>query len=73
MKIRVGIDISIDEAVLKDSAKEAQLVRIGAAPQGEIEIDFWIPLLSPGLCKISGSTCKAFAWCRPPGRAWGLS
>jgi len=49
MKIRVGIDTSIDEAVLKDIAKEAWLVRIGAAPQGEIEIDFWIPLLSPGV------------------------
>ena len=50
MKIRVGIDTSIDQALLKDLAKEAQLVRIAEAPQGELEeleIDFWIPLLSP--------------------------
>ena len=45
--VRVGVDASLDEALLKDFTREAQLVRIAKEPQGEVEIDFWIPASSP--------------------------
>lgn len=47
MKVRVGVDAAVDHAVLKDFTREAQLVRIPKEPEGDVEVDFWIPLLSP--------------------------
>jgi phosphoglycerate dehydrogenase-like enzyme len=47
MKVRVGVDESIDEALLKDFTSEVELVRIPAEPHTEVEVEFWIPFLSP--------------------------
>src|SRR5260221_13069646 len=45
--VRVGVDASVDAALLKSFTKEVQVVRIATEPQGEVEVDFWIPLLPP--------------------------
>jgi phosphoglycerate dehydrogenase-like enzyme len=45
--VRVGVDASLDETLLKDFTPEAQLVRITRELEGEVEIDFWIPQSSP--------------------------
>jgi len=47
--VRVGVNESVDRALLKDFTREVQLVWIPDKPQGEIEVDFWIPLSHPGL------------------------
>jgi phosphoglycerate dehydrogenase-like enzyme len=44
--VRVGIEESIDESLLRGFTKEVELVRIPANPQDDIEIDFWISALS---------------------------
>jgi len=51
MTIRVGVDASVDEAMLEDFTKEVQLVRIAEEPQGEVEIDFWVPALPPKIVR----------------------
>src|ERR1700682_2438231 len=38
MMVRVGVDASIDEAVLADFTKEVQLLRIPEEPQEDIEV-----------------------------------
>ena len=45
--VRVGIDECVDEAMLQGFTNEAQFVRIAEEAQGEVDVDFWIPLLSP--------------------------
>jgi len=47
MKVRVGVDAAVDDAVLRNFTQEAQLVRIPKEPEVDVEVDFWIPLLSP--------------------------
>jgi phosphoglycerate dehydrogenase-like enzyme len=47
MKVRVGVDAAVEDAVLRNFTQEAQLVRIAKEPKGDVEVDFWIPLLSP--------------------------
>ncbi len=47
--VRVGVNESVDRALLKDFTREVQLVWIPDQPQGEIGVDFWIPLSHPGL------------------------
>src|SRR5882724_1058569 len=47
VSVRVGIDESIGQDLLEGFTNEAQLVPIAREPQGEIEIDFWIPSLPP--------------------------
>lgn len=47
MKVRVGIDLSVDEVLLEGFGNEVQFVRIPEDPEGEIEIDFWVPALRP--------------------------
>jgi phosphoglycerate dehydrogenase-like enzyme len=44
--MRVGIEDSIDSALL-DGFKGLELVRIPAAPSGDIAVDFWVAALSP--------------------------
>jgi phosphoglycerate dehydrogenase-like enzyme len=51
MMIRVGVDASIDEAVLADFTKEVQLVRIPEEPQEDIEIDFWVAAMPPKILR----------------------
>lgn len=51
MKVRVGVDASIDDAFLKDFSKEVQLVRIPEEPEGEIEIDFWVAAMPPKILR----------------------
>jgi phosphoglycerate dehydrogenase-like enzyme len=47
MKVRVGVDMSVDEALLEGFGSEVQIIRIHEDPVGEIEIDFWVPALPP--------------------------
>lgn len=47
MIVKVGVDESVDEDLLKGFTPQAQLVKIPAEPRTEIEIDFWIPFLPP--------------------------
>jgi phosphoglycerate dehydrogenase-like enzyme len=45
--VRVGVNESVDKALLKDFTPEVQLVLIPDEPQDEFEVDFWIPLSHP--------------------------
>ena len=45
--VRVGVDASIDEAVLADFTKDVQLVRVPEEPQEDIEVDFWVAAMPP--------------------------
>lgn len=47
MMVRVGVDASIDEAVLAGFTQEARLVRIPEEPQEDIEVDFWVAAAMP--------------------------
>ena len=47
MMVRVGVNDSVDKVLLKDFTREVQLVWIPEKPEGEIEVDFWIPLSHP--------------------------
>ena len=47
--VRVGVNESVDKELLKDFTPDVQLVWVPDKPQGEIEVDFWIPLSHPGL------------------------
>ena len=47
--VRVGVNASVDRALLKDFTREVQLVWIPDEPRGEIGVDFWIPLSHPKL------------------------
>ncbi len=51
MKVRVGVDASIDDAFLEDFTKEVQLVRIPEAPEGMIEVDFWVAAMPPRILR----------------------
>jgi hypothetical protein len=50
MMVRVGVDASIEEAVLEDFTKEVNLVRVPEEPEGDIAVDL------PGYCDASGRT-----------------
>jgi hypothetical protein len=45
MTVRVGVDLSVDEELLRGWGSEVQFVRIPEDPKEEIEIDFWVPAL----------------------------
>lgn len=45
--VRVGVDASIDEAVLEDFTKEVNLVRVPEEPKGDIAVDFWVAAMPP--------------------------
>jgi phosphoglycerate dehydrogenase-like enzyme len=47
MMVRVGVDASIDEAVLEDFTKEVNLVRVPEEPEGDIAVDFWVAAMPP--------------------------
>lgn len=51
MKVRVGVDASIDEAVLADFTKEVRLVRVPEDPQEDIEFDFWVAAMPPRILR----------------------
>ncbi|MGA9812609.1 MAG: 2-hydroxyacid dehydrogenase [Terriglobales bacterium] len=51
MKVRVGVDASIDDRFLEGFTKEAQLVRIPQQPEGEIEVDFWVAAMPPRILR----------------------
>ena len=51
MKVRVGVDASIDNVFLEDFTKEVQLVRIPEEPDREIEIDFWVAAMPPRILR----------------------
>jgi len=47
MKVRVGVDVSVDDSLLAGFGREVQMVRIPEEPEAEIEIDFWVPAMRP--------------------------
>ncbi|MGA8154560.1 MAG: NAD(P)-dependent oxidoreductase [Terriglobales bacterium] len=51
MKVRVGVDTSVDEALLAGLGGEVQFIRIPEDPGGKIEIDFWVPALPPKIVR----------------------
>lgn len=51
MMIRVGVDASVDEAVLADFTREVELVRIPEQPQGDFEVDFWVAAMPPRILR----------------------
>jgi phosphoglycerate dehydrogenase-like enzyme len=51
MKVRVGVDKSIDDVFLKDFTQEVQLVRIPEEPTGHIEVDFWVAAMPPRILR----------------------
>jgi phosphoglycerate dehydrogenase-like enzyme len=51
MKVRVGVDLSIDERLLQGWGSEVQFVRIPEDSKEEIEIDFWVPALPPRIVR----------------------
>lgn len=56
MTVRVGVDASIDEAVLETFTKEVRLVRVPEGPREDIEVDFWVAAMPPEYCDDSGPT-----------------
>jgi phosphoglycerate dehydrogenase-like enzyme len=40
--IRVGVDESLSNELLRDFPQEAEIVRIPRTPEGTVEVDFWI-------------------------------
>ena len=51
MKVRVGVDASIDDVFLESFTKEVELVRIPEEPEGEIEVDFWVAAMPPRILR----------------------
>jgi len=51
MTVRVGVDASIDDSVLRAFTKEVELVRIPEAPVDEIAIDFWVAAMPPRILR----------------------
>ncbi len=49
--IRLGVEASIDPALLPAFSKDVELVRIPEDPQGPIDIDIWIPALEVSVAK----------------------
>src|SRR5258707_2570178 len=47
MKVRLGVDATVDEALLQGFGKDIEIVRVPEEPSGEIEVDFWVPALPP--------------------------
>jgi phosphoglycerate dehydrogenase-like enzyme len=47
MNVRVGVDVSVDDSLLAGFGREVHFVRIPEEPEGEIEIDFWVPAMRP--------------------------
>src|SRR6266567_2720905 len=40
--VRIGVDESLSEELLRDFPREAEIVRIPRKPTGIVEVDFWI-------------------------------
>ena len=51
MKVRVGVDESIDESVLEGFPADVHLVRIPEDPVEDIPIDFWIAAMPPRILR----------------------
>ncbi len=49
--VRVGVDASIDAAVLADFTKAVQLVRVPEEPQEDIAVDFWVAAMPPRILR----------------------
>jgi phosphoglycerate dehydrogenase-like enzyme len=58
MTVRVGVDASIDEAVLETFTKEVRLVRVPEEPQEDIEVDFWVAALPPRILRRQWTRLK---------------
>jgi len=58
MKVRVGVDAVVDDALLETFPKDVQLVRIDEKPEGEIEVDFWVPAMPFNIAQRQWSHLK---------------
>jgi phosphoglycerate dehydrogenase-like enzyme len=45
--IRLGVDVLIDETLLKDFPAEVEVVRIPEEPERSYSVDFWVPAMPP--------------------------
>lgn len=51
MRVRVGVDESIDPSLLVGCPAEAQFMRIPEKPQRQYEIDFWVAAMPPRILR----------------------
>ncbi len=49
--VRVGVDASIDAAVLADFSNAVQLVRVPEEPQEDVAVDFWVAAMPPRILR----------------------
>ena len=58
MTLRVGVDASIDEAILETFTQEVQLVRVPEEPQEDIEVAFWVAAMPPRILRRQWTRLK---------------
>jgi phosphoglycerate dehydrogenase-like enzyme len=58
MKVRVGVDASIEVAVLEVFSHEVELLRIPEEPVEDIAIDFWVAAMPPRILRQQWSHLK---------------
>lgn len=51
MKVRVGVDASIEDGVLQNFTREVQLVRVPEVLVEELDIDFWVAAMPPRILR----------------------
>jgi phosphoglycerate dehydrogenase-like enzyme len=51
VKARVGIDVVVDEVLLRRFNPQVEIVRIPEEPSDEIALDFWVPALPPRIVR----------------------
>ena len=51
MVVRVGVDETIDQSLLKGFPNEVQIVRIPENPQRQYDVDFWIAAMPPRILR----------------------
>src|SRR3974390_3060587 len=51
MKVRVGVDASIEDRVLQNFTREVELVRVPEAPAEDLQIDFWAAAMPPRILR----------------------
>ena len=68
--VRVGVDASIDEAVLEDFTQEVNLVRVPEEPKGDIAVDFWVAAMPPRILRRQWTRLKRVKVFQGPWAGW---
>jgi phosphoglycerate dehydrogenase-like enzyme len=58
MTVRLGVDESVDDGLLKGFDDSVQIVRVPEEPQKEIAVDFWVPALPPRIVQRQAQYLK---------------